>query len=228
MPPPCVRPEPRRRSARLRTPGRVAQALEDSISTRRTGKVAMPSLIEQATAIRESARAAGDADAADQTLKRAVGIATELGAAQRSRTLPRRAQPWLPPTFRGPAQPRARPASWPQEEEKNLQQAWAISSSAQPRVYLTRASEQLADTAEKAVSDAWEKWTQEQLQGVGTAAQVLERALSRGPFAATIEKARAERERLQVLSQRFLRLRGVALAEQRAVLKRPTQRSSKR
>ena len=86
---------------------------------------------------------------------------------------------------------------------------------------LTRASEQLADTAEKAVSDAWEKWTQEQLQGVGTAAQVLaQRALSRGPFAATIEKARAARKQLQGLSQRDLPTDADvrAFAKQRAVL----------
>ena len=95
----------------------------------------MPSLIEQATAIRESARAAGDADAAGQTLKRAVGIATELGtAAQRIKDAAGARTAMAAAHIPGAGRPiagaptRKLAAS---TEEKNLQQAWAISVDAQ-------------------------------------------------------------------------------------------------
>jgi hypothetical protein len=167
----------------------------------------MPSLIEQAMAVRESARAAGDADAAHQTLRRAAGIATELGAAaQRIKDAAGARKAMAAAHIPGAGRPIAgaptrKLATKGGEELAASVGDFVISSTVRD---LTRASEQLADTAEKTVSDAWEKWTQEQLQGVGTAAQVLERALSRGPFAATIETAGAARKQLQVLGQRDL------------------------
>jgi hypothetical protein len=160
-------------------------------------------LIERATAVRESARAAGDAAEADQTLARAATLATDIGgAADRIRDAADARASLTEAGIKGLGRPQGVALARKLAQTAGVQvgasiNTFVISSTARD---LTKAVEGLSNVVEASVKERWREWAQEQLRGVGSAAYVLERPLSRGPFAATIERARGARTQLRTLA----------------------------
>jgi hypothetical protein len=170
----------------------------------------MSSLIDRATAIRESARAAGDSAAATQTLKRAVELASELTrtTVRIERVVVSRAAI----TGAGVTGSESRAGANDAAPVRDLAaearddatadvSSSVIGSTARD---LGRAADKLVEALEAETRKTWQEWTQGQLRGVGAAVRLLEKPLAHGPFSTTIERARAARTQLEVLSRREL------------------------